>query len=388
MTNEITARLQTPKPTDGESYYPNPEVQIYLNPSCRYQIEIQASLPSMFGQIARFYAPMLLPLSIAAILVTLSQQLKSLETDYAAPSFLSTITKKVTPVSVVMPGRILSSMLSVAAIAAYVPTTDFVRLVQQGTDFAVLPIVLFFVCIGLVSVIGAAAWACVVLFGNTANKAATRFVAGYTGVQNEIIVDAAVGGINKFPFILSGILLGVSVATCGDVGLCLGTFCNFVHLFDMYKDYLKCVLNEGIGEEEDAPKRKKAKDSILSSIHFHFTLSLLWVFVTVLNAPSLLAWSRIAPTSQFSPDPSLPAAVVMAASLAATWGAGRPDPNLAGYGKLSFMIQFLAVLVVTYGSLSMYRVNYFVSAVFVVVAAHQLGSSKRPTKEENEAVGS
>ena len=80
-------------------------MQIYLNPSCRYRIEIQSNLPAMFGQIVRFYSPMVLPLSIAVVIVTLSQQLKTLEADYIVPPFLGVISKKVTPMSVVMPGR-------------------------------------------------------------------------------------------------------------------------------------------------------------------------------------------------------------------------------------------------------------------------------------------
>ncbi len=388
-TTQLVARLQSPRPKDG-AYYRNPEMRVYLNPSCRYKIEIQSSLPAMFGQIARFYGPMLVPLSIAATLVTLSQQLRGLESDYAMPSFLTTLSKKVTPVSVVMPGRILSSLLSMGAIAVYVPATDFVRLVDAGIDFAVLPIVLFFVCIGLVGIIAAAAWACVVAFGSAANKAAVRFVASYANLQNELFAEAALSGVSKFPFILSGVLLAVSVATCGDVGLCLGTFCNFIHLFDLYKDYAHCILRElsGIEGEDRREKTAKAKAALLDSLHFQFTLSLLWAFAAVLNAPSLLAWSRIAITgAQLSPDPSLVPAVFLSVSLAATWGAGRPDPERAGYGKLALGLQFLAVMVVTYGSISMYRVNYFLSAAFVVVAGHQLIASKRPSKEEHEAAG-
>lgn len=384
MTNALTARLQSTRPKDGV-YYRNPEMQVYLNPACRYRIEIQSNLPAMFGQIVRFYAAMVLPFSIAVVMVTLSQQLKALEAEYAVPSFLGVISKKVTPMSVVMPGRILSSILSAAAIAPYVPRTDFVRIAESGVDFAVLPILLFFVCIGLVGIVSVAAWACVVVFGNAANKAATTFVAGYAGVQSEILVDVALGGLNKFPFVISGILMAVSAATCGDVGLCLGTFCNFLHLFDMYKDYLQELLKEAAFPGDD---RKKTKEALLNSVHFQFSLSLLWALTAVFNAPSLLAWSRSLPLAQLSPDPSLLPSLFLAGSLAVTWGgAGRPNPELCGYGRLSFAIQFLAVMVVAFGSVSMYRVNYFLCATFALIAVQQLVPRRRPTKEEAEAAG-
>ena len=383
MTNSLVARLQTTRPKDGR-FYRNPEMQVYLNPSCRYRIEIQSNLPAMFGQIVRFYAPMILPFSIAVVMVTLSQQLKAIEAEYAVPSFLGVISKKVTPMSVVMPGRILSSLLSAAVIAPYVPRTDFVRIAESGVDFAVLPILLFFVCIGLVGIVSVAAWGCVLVFGNAANAAATRFVAGYAGVQSELIVDVALAGLGKFPFVLSGILMGVSAATCGDVGLCLGTFCNFLHLFDLYKDYLKELLKEATLPGD----RKKTKEALLNAVHFQFSLSLLWALTTVLNAPSLLAWSRSLPLAPLSPDPSFLPSLFLAGSLAVTWGgAGRPNPVLCGYGRLSLAIQFLAVMVVTYGAVSMYRVNYFLCATFALVAAQQLVPRTRPTKEEAEAAG-
>ena len=87
MTNALTARLQSTRPKDGR-YFRNPEMQVYLNPSCRYRIEIQSNLPAMFGQIVRFYAAMILPFSIAVVMVTLSQQLKALDAEYTVPSFL------------------------------------------------------------------------------------------------------------------------------------------------------------------------------------------------------------------------------------------------------------------------------------------------------------
>ena len=129
--------------------------------------------------------------------------------------------------------------------------------------------------------------------------------------------------------------------------------------------------------------------SKISLTHLQFSLSLLWALTTVLNAPSLLAWSRSLPLGQLSPDPSLLPALFLAGSLAVTWGgAGRPNPVLADYGRLSFAIQFLAVMVVMYGSVSMYRVNYFLCATFAIIAVQQLVPRRRATKEEAEAAGS
>ena len=81
-------------------------MQVYLNPSCRYRIEIQSNLPAMFGQIVRFYAAMILPFSIAVVMVTLSQQLKALEAEYTVPSFLGDESKYSTTLIVRAPSLV------------------------------------------------------------------------------------------------------------------------------------------------------------------------------------------------------------------------------------------------------------------------------------------
>ena len=87
-----------------------------------------------------------------------------------APETFVVLGSKVSPISVVMPCRLLTAILSTAAIASRMPVvTDFVLLAETGTDFSLLPIVFFFAAMGLTAIVAAAAWACVVAFGNSAN---------------------------------------------------------------------------------------------------------------------------------------------------------------------------------------------------------------------------
>ena len=60
-------------------------------------------------------------------------------------NFFVVLGSKVSPISVVMPCRLLTAILSTAAIASRMPVvTDFVLLAETGTDFSLLPIVFFF----------------------------------------------------------------------------------------------------------------------------------------------------------------------------------------------------------------------------------------------------
>eukprot|EP00095_Tigriopus_kingsejongensis_P011682 maker-scaffold59_size442576-snap-gene-3.32 protein:Tk11682 transcript:maker-scaffold59_size442576-snap-gene-3.32-mRNA-1 annotation:"gpi inositol-deacylase" len=368
-TAQLTARLQMPKSPALIADNPgNPRLDILLNPNCRYSIEIQSAVHKMWGQIVRFYSPMVLPLMIAVLVVALTFQLKDLEKTGECSFLLSVLTSQVTPMSVVMPGRLLGYLVSTAAVAQFVPLTDFQRLTDQGLDFGVLPIILFFVAIGLVSLVSMAAWACVLALGNVANQAVIKFFGPLS--PSEAVTELAVAGLTKVPFILSGILIALASATCGSVALCLGTFIHFVHLFKLYEEYLQARLKRALA-------LTNAQEPSLSPVHFQFTLGLIWAFMSVLNFPALLAWSRNLPLQiQLQPDPSLIPAIALAGAMATTWGENAPR-RLQFYQQLSVLVQFLAILLVLFGSVSMYRVNYFVSGVFVALALHQLLAPKK-----------
>ena len=52
----------------------------------------------------------------------------------------------------------------------------------------------------------------------------------------ELVAEVALAGIERFPLILSGILMTLTATTgCGELSIVLGAFCQFVHLFSMYK---------------------------------------------------------------------------------------------------------------------------------------------------------
>ena len=82
QTHSIVARLQSPRlPNPDKEFVKNPEVLLYLNPTCQYRVEVRSNLGEMWSQIVRFYAPMMSTMVMAVALVTFSQQLKQLAAD-------------------------------------------------------------------------------------------------------------------------------------------------------------------------------------------------------------------------------------------------------------------------------------------------------------------
>ena len=293
-------------------------------------------------------------------------------------NFFVVLGSKVSPISVVMPCRLLTAILSTAAIASRMPVvTDFVLLAETGTDFSLLPIVFFFAAMGLTAIVAAAAWACVVAFGNSANTIIVKFFAGATptAAASEVVIDAAFSVVEKFPFVLSFFLVMLGGSCCGTLALCVGTFCHFVHLFNMYKDFIKDKIIRVVLPND----RTFEDDQALGKIHFQFSLALLWVLATLLNAPALMAWTHNVQSGTFllEKDPSQLTAFVLCLTLPFLWGNSRPDLQLANYNNLSVFIQFVGILTLLYGSLTVYRVNYFISAVFVASAVHQMMAEPR-----------
>jgi glycosylphosphatidylinositol deacylase len=145
VTNKLTARLQSTKPAGDDQYFRDSEMHLHLSPTCQYRLQIQVNLPRMWGQIVRFYAPLLLPFSAAVVLLTLTQQLKALALDGYCPSFLTVITSRVTPISVVMPSKLLSFLVSTAFASQFIPKTDYTRLTEEVIlILRIIPLIMMF----------------------------------------------------------------------------------------------------------------------------------------------------------------------------------------------------------------------------------------------------
>eukprot|EP00092_Neocalanus_flemingeri_P010254 GFUD01011050.1.p1 GENE.GFUD01011050.1~~GFUD01011050.1.p1 ORF type:complete len:1057 (+),score=343.38 GFUD01011050.1:48-3218(+) len=376
FTNSITAKLQSSRPPGSNDTTETPQVHFYLDPACTYTIKIYPSIPQMMGQMIRFYAPLLLPCMVAVIILIIAFQMRRIESSQYCQSTLLTLLSAVSPVNVVLPSRMVAYLLALGPLAAIFPKTDIEILQSQGLDFGVLPIMMFFAGLGTVFLLTCLAWGTILLCGSLAHKAVMRWATRVS--PHEVVAEVAVSTLSNFPSILACILIALGFATCGSLALCLGCFCYFLKLFKMYQDYLECLVKRAVGlRDDDDP-------SILLGVNFQFTLALLWLMSTLLNLPTLLSWSRNLPHSLPLPaDPSLIHAVILCGSLSILWqNEGKPKVEKKYFSVLAIILQGLAIFIATFAMVTIYRLSFAISAVFVVLTTHQLISPNREQEEQ------
>ena len=373
MTNAITARLTRSKPLNSEEEMKS-EVHLYLDPECRYAVSVRPNLAEIFGQIVRFYYPMILPLSLSIVLMILAHQLNLLEKEGQVYACHRILWSQISPISSVMPARLLTSVLPMISLVWIKP--DFTLLAEQGVDFGMLPIMMYFVSIGFVMTLTLASFLTVVIFGNIISKFAKK-IFNANNVIEDLATDAVLNTVTKFPIVLSLALLVIGTSTCGSLALCLGTLCHFLKLFKYYKSYLEWLTKKSLGmiKKEDLEKYK-SKEEDFQKIYFNLTFGLLWALTTVLNLPSLLAWSHNLSLGIFqplSPDFSLfPTSVIYSISISFLWQDDQPYKFRAYYHYVSTACQFSSILIVLFGLVSLYRINYILSFVMICLISHRV----------------
>merc|ERR1711935_471565 len=228
---------------------------------------------------------------------------------------------------------------------------------------------MYFISIGFVLVLSLSSFLTVIVFGNVLSKL-TKKLFSANSLAEDIIVDTTINTVNRFPQIMSAALIAIGASTCGALSLCLGTLFHFLKLFKMYKSYTEWLLKKSLGIENLV----KTQDDF-EKMYFHLSLGLLWALVSVLNLPSLLAWSHNVSLGFFqplSPDHSYYTSIIYCLSIIIIWHDHQPDKFRIRYHWVSMSFQATSVLTIMFGLLSMYRINYFVSFVMICLIAHQV----------------
>uniref|UniRef100_U5EZS7 GPI inositol-deacylase n=1 Tax=Corethrella appendiculata TaxID=1370023 RepID=U5EZS7_9DIPT len=134
-------------------------------------------------------------------------------------------------------------------------------------------------------------------------------------------------------------------------------------------------------ENEKAMKAQRAEyDSVhdgLSQINFHLPMFFLLLVISGLNFPSTITWAKhyFNYSQTLRPDPSLIPALVMLVCSGIIWQLPTPR-NIVGYKPISSLFYILAVICVLYCQESLYRLNFIICTVYMLIAIHQLISPK------------
>jgi len=378
FTNKISAKLQAARPTGSNDTLETPQVHLYLNPSCTYSVTIGASMPQMMGQMMRFYAPLLIPCVVGVLVLIITFQMRRIESHRFCQSPLLTLMACVSPMNVVLPSRLLSYVVTLVPAYFMLPPTDITLLQTAGLDFGILPIMLFFGSMGIVFLLVGLVWIIIIGFGTMIQKGLTRLLtSGISPIQG-VLGELAVSSMARFPSILSVLLISLAISTCGSLSLCLGSLAYLLKLISMYQEYLDTVVKRSLGlrEEDDL--------SLLQGLHHQLPLAVLWLTGSILQLPVLLTWGSSL-SGSLPADPSLPHAIVMSLSLASLWqNDGKPRVEKKYFSVMAIILNMIAIFIISFSFVSLYRLSYAISGVFVIVGCHQLLA---PNMEQPNEVG-
>lgn len=338
-------------------------VQFVLNPECTYSILVQGSFIGVFRRLVLLYGYQIPAYCAVHLLLSLTRQLRGIGEQGSCPSFFTSMLS-LTPLAVVPFVKVTNLVLRNMDIE-----DDLSLLSTHGEDLPVLPIVLFLGGLPFSLLLGALTWGMILLAGKGAQSFMTR-VLGHTIGATDMLADLAVTGLSRVPIIVGAALISLAYSTCGSLALCIATIFYFLKVSKQYEEYIErlasCVIPGPSG-------REAATQRSLSRLHFHLTMLMLVGLITTLHLPTLVIWSRLVRTNlQVTDDPSREVTVVVLLALCFLWQKKMPQPNRRFYKQVSYIIHFLAIVGLLFGSVHTYRITYIAAAALALTAAHQI----------------
>ncbi|CAG9812524.1 unnamed protein product [Phaedon cochleariae] len=236
--NPINIRLYSSKPTSAN--HSSASIKLKLEPACTYRVSLQSTIFGSLGQIARVYTPLLLTNIAVVLLMSLRYQLKTLGKGYCAIIFVA-LSEGTRPYYVLTLTKFLSQMLNSPNAASILPRPDINYLMNEGTDFFLLPLLLFLCSVGIT-------WILVIVFSisliameSTVHKLSLRFLARAANLKISW-TDHVMNVLHKVPIVVAFLLVLLSITTCGGLALCLGMVFYFLRLTQMSQDFVEEVV--------------------------------------------------------------------------------------------------------------------------------------------------
>lgn len=201
--------------------------EFHLDPTCRYKISIKNSLPMTLARIAQQNSVWVPAHLVAVMLLVLKHQITvtPLDEPFKCGSFASAILR-CSPFFIVTASRVFAKLVLFFKFLPPPESYDYpisVSILIHGTAVATLIIAT------------AIAWGTICFCGNAAHKVLFKII----HLPIPTVSSTVISIIEKFPMSAGAFLISLSMASCGGVGLLLGTLIYFILLTKMYEDYLE-----------------------------------------------------------------------------------------------------------------------------------------------------
>ncbi|XP_030614793.1 GPI inositol-deacylase [Archocentrus centrarchus] len=390
---EISGMLHTSRPDNTSGAL----LQLHTAPNCQYKVSIRTSLPKVLGQVLRFCGHMVPVYTAVTLLLACGGQLSSILKSRRAADMSQAVGKGLQPHKVNLPVYILHIAFSCSCFqevwsVLFLPSMDtlpptipdgaFHEGEAPGEEWPHLLSPLLYI-------FGAA----VAYWGSTLLRLIIRLTSLILAPLHRPSVSRDCGTLRLQTQLLITLCLTVMGGTsCG----ALSIFASFLlHLYrvlrlQMTERSLSHMLNlaprkhkEAENGTTDAESLSKSKDSggapllsecalqeVRDDLQLHLCLSALFTLPVTLSAPSLIHWIRnLRYSAQLDPDPCWPYIVPLIFVYMLLINCNTLKLSNSKLLPLTSCLPLpLAIIMVTFSPLHLYRITYFLLASLVPLA--------------------
>ncbi|KAJ0070485.1 hypothetical protein NL108_011683 [Boleophthalmus pectinirostris] len=389
---EISGMLHTSRPDNSSGAI----LQLHTAPNCQYKVSVRTSLPKVLGQVLRFCGPIVPVYTAVTLLLACGRQLTLILDSKETTSMGQAVAKSFQPHKVILPVYILHALLSCSwfeelwsflllphmdSLTPTVPDSSLTEdLSPEEWPYLLSP---------LLYLMGAA----VAFWGSALLRIVIRVLSLILALLHRPSVSRDCGTLPLWTQVLVSVSLTVlGSATCG----ALSIFTAFMfHLYrvlrlQMTERSLRHMLNlapqkhkksfNGSVDTESVSKpsecngmpllSERVLQEVRGDLQLHLCLSVLFTAPLILSAPSLLHWIRnMRYSTQLDPDPCWPHYVPLIITYLLLINC---NTETLGKSKLlplaSWLPLPLAVAMLSFSALHLYRITYYLLAALAPMA--------------------
>ncbi|KAM6978140.1 GPI inositol-deacylase [Tautogolabrus adspersus] len=390
---EISGMLHTSRPDNTSGVL----LQLHTAPNCQYKVSVRTSLPRVLGQILRFCGPMVPVYTAVTLLLACGGQLSSILKSRRAADMSQVVGNGLQPHKVNLPVYILHFLLSWSCFQErwamlFLPLMDSLPPTTPDVTFheGIIPVDEWpHLLSPLLYIFGAA----VAYWGSTLLRLIMRLVSLILAPLHRPSVSRDCGTLRRQPQLFITLCLAVlSWTSCGALSICVAFLFHFYRVLrlQMTERSLSHMLNlapqkhkeaeNGTVHAESSSKPKECNGTPLLSesalqevrddLQLHLCLSALFTLPVMLIAPSLLHWIRnLRYSHQLDPDPCWPHLVPLILVYMLLINCNTLKLSKSKFLPLTSCLPLpLAIAMVTFSPLHLYRVTYFLMAALVPLA--------------------
>lgn len=390
---EISGMLHTSRPDNSSGVL----LQLHTAPNCQYKVSVRTSLPRVLGQILRFCGPMVPVYTAVTLLLACGGQLSTILKTRRAADMSQVVGKGLQPHKVNLPVYILHILLSCSwfqevwsglclpLMDSLPPTTPDATFNEDAVPAEEWPHFLS----PLLYIFGAA----VAYWGSALLRLMMRLVSLVLAPLHRPSVSRDCGTLRpRTQLIITLCLTVIGGTSCGALSMFVAFLLHLYRVLrlQMTERSLSHMLNLAPGKHKDTENGKVDAESLSKSkecngapllsecalqevrddLQLHLCLSALLTLPLMLIAPSLIHWIRnLRYSTQLDPDPCWPhfVPVIIVYTLLINC-----NTLILSNSKLLHVTTCLplplAVAMVTFSPLHLYRVTYFLLAALVPLA--------------------